>query len=118
VPARIVSSVYTESALQFPDRELPVPPQYDRSILLNEKFLEPRAKHIIVEFDPFSEPNRIRQLSPPGSKSVVYGRIEYFDGISSTKRETRFAFAHVREKASEIGGQVTRCGSREYNLYS
>ena len=59
VPARVVSSVYAETALQFPDSELPVPPRYDPSMLLNEKFLEPRAKHLIVEFNPFSEPNRI-----------------------------------------------------------
>jgi hypothetical protein len=114
VPARITMYTYTEVALQDPDRELKIPPQYGGSLLTSEKFVESGDRLGIMVFDPFSTINKQRHYGIPNAKMVIFWKLEYFDGISEDKREARFAYVHLKP-ISQIGGYVTRCGPAEYN---
>jgi hypothetical protein len=117
VPARITMLSYTVVGLKTPDKELVVPPVYSENSLEAEKFVEPKGPLDITVFDPWSS-GTIQKWYGAGRSAVIFGKLEYFDGISKVQKETRFAYQHVRTLPSDLGGQVRRCGPREYNLWT
>jgi hypothetical protein len=115
MPARITMYTYAEAALKNPEKELRLPPQYGESLLRSEKILAFGDALEIAVFDPFSEANKQKWQDDAKFRAVIFGRVQYLDGHSDEKRETRFAYRHVRSRMPEIGGNVTRCGPPEYN---
>jgi hypothetical protein len=118
IPARINMYTYTEIALKNPDQDLPTPPKYGESLLSDDRLIEGGGNSDIMIFRPYSTANKERFLEVPGSIIVVFGIVEYLDGLSDEIKETRFAFEHLKEPFHLLGGQVRCCGPAEYNHWT
>ena len=53
-----------------------------------------------------------------GAALVIYGLIQYTDGVSNTTYTTAFCYRHLRERLSEMGGHLVACGPPIYNQYT
>jgi hypothetical protein len=109
-------------ALESPDKELPLPPHYEASDW-NKRFLAP---HDSLPIDSAFHPHtarlgivaeRYEQGKHTKGELVVYGLIEYSDGVSRDAFRTAFCYRHDHTPTS-ITGDLVPCGPREYNDYS
>lgn len=96
--------------LADPDSELPHVPDYgewdwDASLVL------PRHKLTLGKVDPWSE----HRVTPVGLQLVVYGLIEYKDGVTNEIHKTAFCYRRKRDKLSDMGGHLVPCGPPAYN---
>jgi hypothetical protein len=108
-----------------PEKELPVPPDYG-DWEWDKRFLAPRDSFPIREpIEPWATKldfvtERAMQGIPSASKSqlVIYGLIEYGNGVTKTIHKTAFCFRRKREKLSDMGGHLVTCGPPSYNEYT
>jgi hypothetical protein len=108
--------------LEHPDEDMPIPPQYGASSP-TKRFLAPTDSLPIGH--PFHPHNvRLRIMAERLQKGettqgdlVVYGLIEYSDGVSTSTFRTAFCYRHDHAPAS-ITGSLVPCGPREYNDYT
>jgi hypothetical protein len=77
------------------------------------------------EIEPWSErvkfvtPRATQGIPTPGkSQLVIYGLIEYKDGVTETVHKTAFCFRRKRDKGSDMGGHLVTCGPPAYNEYT
>lgn len=97
--------------LADPDRELPVVPEYGE-FDWDARFILPRHKFFLGdEINPWSE----RRVTPVGLQLVVYGLIEYRDGITDEVHRTAYCYRRKRDKLSDMGGHLVPCGPAAYN---
>lgn len=115
---------------ESPD-DLPIPPDYGTG-QWSKRFLAPNTEFpLAASIDPanyaLSERTRsviaqVEQGKPlpkrQGSVLVIYGLIQYTDGVANTTYKTPFCYCHNREFPSEIGGLMVLCGPPIYNEYS
>jgi hypothetical protein len=111
---------------RVPEQNLPIPPDYG-TWGWNRRFLAPKDSFAIGQLiDPSS---LIRQAIAAEWESeqkesdgrltlVVYGLIEYSDGVSPTLYKTAFCYRHSRDKLSEMGGSFIPFGPAVYNEYN
>lgn len=108
--------------LEHPDEELPVPPRYGASNFI-KRFLAPAdSLPIGPPFHPHTVRREIVEVSAPKGEHtqgeiVVYGLIEYSDGVSRNAFRSAFCYRHDHAPAS-ITGNLVPCGPRVYNEYS
>lgn len=111
-----------------PNDELPIPPDYGVG-QGSKRFLAPKDSFPIWEpIDPsrFMLDTKIRPAleqatrgkvpAKQGSKFVLYGFIQYTDGISTYR--TAFCYRLHRELPSDMGGHLVPCGPPIYNEYT
>jgi hypothetical protein len=91
-----------------------------------ESYLIPGGEILVASFDP-SEPGKATQRDVVSKaenvgfhdvQAIVYGQVEYLDGISHDRQTSRYCFRFQREPFSNIGGSIETCGSPEYNYCS
>jgi hypothetical protein len=100
--------------LDDPDSELPPSPDYgtwewDTFLLLPRHKLPLRD-----EINPWSD----GIPRPPKPQLVIYGLLEYRDGVTDTIHRTAFCYRRKRDKLSDMGGHLVPCGPRTYNEYT
>jgi hypothetical protein len=96
--------------LANPDNELPPSPDYGTSDC-DASLVLPRHKFSLGEIDPWGE----RKVTSVELQLVVYGLIEYRDGVTDTIHKTAFCYRRKREKMSDMGGHLVLCGPAAYN---
>jgi hypothetical protein len=121
-PAHITN--YTELAFDFlkdPDTELPIPPKYGEPNK-SRRFIAPRDSFVVGDFNPHvTRMNAIVERAGGGKTTqsdlslVVYGVVEYEDGISAKSYKTAFCYRHERDW---IRGSLVPCGPFIYNEYT
>jgi hypothetical protein len=114
----------------MPLEELAIPPQYPSSPW-SKKFLAPNEDSEIL--NPFQttafKMNAVvdaalqavtRGKTAVGERGelVVYGLIQYTDGIARETYRTAFCYKHVDGPASFMGGFFVPCGPPIYNEYT
>jgi hypothetical protein len=131
--ARILSCVEPiEADYRYPDRELPVPPDYGNGSSWVERFLAPGDSfdigYVVMTFTG-TDARRAARCASQGIEVkdaifIVYGRITYDDGISPLGHETRYCYkheyvpSHIVQTVDTYGGRLVLSGPREYNLYT
>jgi hypothetical protein len=125
-PAHVISCKGpTATWCDDPNNELTVPPDYG-TWEWDERFLAPRERLPMREaIEPWSArvnfvtPRAIQGVPTPGkSQLVVYGLLEYRDGVTETIHRTAFCYRRKRDKLSDMGGHLVSCGPRVYNEYT
>jgi hypothetical protein len=105
-----------------PDSNLRIPPEYGPSEW-NRTFLPPKdSLPVGALFHPSDQDFRIAiDRAQKGERTkgedVVYGLIEYGDGISRERYRTAFCFRYERSHLEPIG-RLIRCGPAVYNEYT
>ena len=108
--------------LERPDSDLQIPPQYGESNR-TKKFLAPRDSSLLGSpFKPSTTRlQTVEKRAAIGEHTkgdfVVYGLIEYSDGVSQEVRRTAFCYRHDKNTLSE-GGNLVPCGPPVYNEYT
>ena len=113
-----------------PAEQLPIPPNYGRG-QWSKRFLAPRdsfpiggpidpSRHRIdIATQAIIEQREKRGIAEKrGAVLVVYGLIQYTDGVSNTTYTTTFCYGHQRQRLSEMGGHLFTCGPPIYNQYT
>jgi hypothetical protein len=103
--------------LENPDAELPAIPTY-KAANLERCLLLRTHKMFIGEVDPWAD--QVMQSSPrnPKMQLVVYGVIDYTDGVTETVHQTAFCYRRKRDKMSDMGGHLVLCGPSAYNKHT
>lgn len=108
-----------------PDKELSVPPDYG-VWEWDTRFLAPKDSFPMRDaIEPWSErinfvtPRATQGIPTPGkSQLVIYGLLEYRDGVTDTIHRTAFCYRRKRDNFSEMGGHLVPCGPPIYNEYT
>jgi hypothetical protein len=123
-PAHVTSCEGPKIELcEAPDKDLPIPPDYGTSEW-NRIFLAPNDSIPIGECIYPSDImlNKIIEAASRGEKAqselVIYGLIEYSDGVSDVTYRTAYCYRHERGALSTMGGHMVLCGPSTYNEYS
>jgi hypothetical protein len=125
-PAHIISCKGPKAEYyKVPEQDLPVPPEYG-TWEWDKKFLAPRDSFPIR--DPINPWDARLQFvteramqgvgTPNGLELVIYGLIEYTDGVSEKTYVTAFCYRRERSLLSQMGGSLVPCGPRVYNEYT
>lgn len=123
-PAHVLNCRVRFDVCENPDATLPLPPDYGtgewerkflapRDSLLVTKTFEPSRMKLEISAKSVDKEGRIKN-----GELIVYGLIEYSDGVSSTVYRTPFCFRHEKMALSTMGGHLFRCGPRVYNEYN
>jgi hypothetical protein len=124
-PARLVGWRPQNELFVADAKSLPTPPVYTGLYAL-ESYLIPDGEILVASFNP-SEPGQATQRAAVSKadnvgfhdvQALVYGQVEYLDGISHDRQTSRYCFRFQREPFSNIGGSIEPCGPPEYNYCS
>jgi hypothetical protein len=105
---------------------LPMPPNYGQWNW-DKRFLAPRdsmpMRDLInpweINMTDIREGWQNNATSLPADRIlVIYGLIQYTDGISATPHKTAYCYQLNREKMSDMGGFLVPYGPSEYNAYT
>ncbi|MGA2437453.1 MAG: hypothetical protein ABSF57_02935 [Acidobacteriaceae bacterium] len=122
-PARLVGW-RPQNEVFVPDtKNLPIPPVYD-GLYAVEGYLIPQGEILVASYDPFQPGHMVQRITVSKTdnigvhevQAVVYGQVEYLDGITHDRQTSRYCFRFEREPFSNIGGSIEPCGPPEYNL--
>jgi hypothetical protein len=122
-PARLVGWQAPTEAFVVDPKILPVPPVYEGNYAL-ENYLIPEGEILIAIFSPTQtghwtkrmEVSNAQNVALDEVQAVIYGQVEYTDGISHDRQSSRYCFRFERRPFSNIGGSIESCGPPEYNL--
>jgi hypothetical protein len=105
-----------------PDKGLPIQPDYG-TWDWERRFLAPRDS---LPIGKTIYPSKMRMEThsaaiakgePVKEELVVYGLIEYTDGVSGKSYRTAFCYRHEKMPPSSMGGRMVICGPSVYNEY-
>jgi hypothetical protein len=124
-PAHIISCRGPKAEYySAPEKELPVPPDYG-TWDWDKRFLAPRDSFLIRDpIDPrdqrlqYVTGRALEGIPSPQDQLVIYGLIEYTDGVSEKSYTTAYCYRRERSKLSDMGGYLVPCGPRVYNEYA
>lgn len=125
-PAHITSCDGPKAEYTRRGEGLPTPPNYGKWDW-DKRFLAPRdsmpMRDIVnpreVNIADISERWQNNAASLPADRIlVIYGLIQYTDGISPTPYKTAYCYRLNREKMSDMGGFLVPFGPSEYNAYT
>jgi len=124
-PAHILNCKGPKAELIEGGQTLPIPPEYGVWDW-DKTFLAPKDGIPLGDLiDPWqvykAGLGRIIEEGRSISKDsfiVVYGLIEYSDGIAPKTYKTAFCYSLKRELPSDMGGTLIPCGPPEYNAYT
>jgi hypothetical protein len=124
-PAHIISCKGPKAEyFETPEKELPVPPDYG-TWEWDRRFLAPKDSFPIQNpIDPWDTKLRfvtdraLQGIPSPQDQLVIYGIIEYTDGVSEQTYTTAYCYRRERSLLSQMGGHLVPCGPRAYNEYS
>jgi hypothetical protein len=106
-----------------PEKDLPIQPDYgtwdwERRFLAPQdslpigKIIYPSKMRMETHSVAIAKHERVK------NELVVYGLIEYTDGISSKNYRTAFCYRHEKLPPSSMGGHMLICGLSVYNEYT
>lgn len=106
-------------------KELPVPPDYGKWDW-DARFLAPGERFPMRDaMEPWSQrlnfvtPRAMEGIPTPGKPQlVIYGLLEYGDGVTETIHKTAFCYRRKRDKFSDMGGHLVPGGPPVYNEYT
>jgi hypothetical protein len=123
-PGHIVDCKGPKIEFHESPEKLPIPPEYEISDW-NRRFLAPNdSMPIGATINPSDiRMKAITDAAVSGERGgrgemVVYGLIEYTDGISKDTYKTAFCYRHEKSLLSTMGGFFLPCGPRAYNDYT
>jgi hypothetical protein len=122
-PARLVGWRPQNEVFVSDAKNLPIPPVYD-GLYAIEGYLIPQGEILVASYDPFQPGHMVQRIAVSKTdnigvhevQAVVYGQVEYLDGITHDRQTSRYCFRFEREPFSNIGGSIEPCGPPEYNL--
>ena len=122
-PAHITNcSELTFDIVKNPDTDLPVPPKYQNREW-QKKFLGPTERWDIGRLPDSNKTKAVTRLRRkeeteqlPEGDLIVYGMLEYSDGVSTKTYKTAFCYRHLQKGLP--GGQLEPCGPPIYNEYT
>jgi hypothetical protein len=126
-PAHIIACFGPFIAFHLsPEKDMQVPPIYGVDSLRDKTFIGPRDSFPLGLVDPWSDDTKAMRdaaasrlnANREALKLVVYGLIEYTDGISPQTYKTPFCYRHYRHLLSDMEGYLPMCGPPEYNQYT
>lgn len=109
--------------LEAPDKDLPSTPDYAASAW-NKRFLAPNDSIPIGNpiYPADIKMGTVINAALDGQRVkgdlVVYGLIEYNDGVSERGYRTAFCYRYEKMPLSSMGGHLLSCGPNAYNEYA
>jgi hypothetical protein len=124
-PARLIGWRAPQEVHTADPKSLPVPPVYDGNYAL-ENYLISEGEILVAVFGPSEsihaakrmEVARTQNVAFNNVDSVIYGQVEYLDGITHDRQTSRYCFRVERRPFRNIGGSIEPCGPPEYNYCS
>lgn len=91
-----------------------------------ENYLIPNGEILVAVFCPSQPAHAAKRLEVAGAQnvrlsdveSIIYGQVQYLDGISHDHQTSRYCFRFERHPFRNIGGSIEPCGPSEYNYCS
>jgi hypothetical protein len=125
-PAHVIACHGPKAEYRSPDEELPTPPNYG-TWEWDKQFLAPRDSLPLrdpinpweLKMKSIGETIDAEDRAPkPGQILVIYGLLQYTDGVSERPYQTAFCYRLKRGLLSDMGGKLIRYGPRVYNEYT
>lgn len=119
-PAELLGSIEPVRMVTNSPDDLPVPIPDTARTPIPQQHLVPGDKYFLAEYVPASTNGMAMILAKETGASIndqfriIYGGIEYRDGISDETRVSRYCFRFNREPFRNIGGAIEPWGPLDY----